>query len=363
MNPTLHHYHRRWIAGHGPWGGPVRCFLRVASWMYGLAVLGRLGLYRSGLFRRARLSTRVISVGNITVGGTGKTPFVILLVQELQGRGLRPAVVLRGYGGKKEGALAVVSDGETIRLDYPGVGDEALLLARKLPGVPILMSADRVEGCQVAVRDFGAQVTVLDDGFQHLRVERDLDIVLLDGEDPFGCGFLLPRGLLREPVGGLRRADLCVMTRAGDPRGPCDVPPRLRDIGRGPLLDAVYTPTVLTDLKTKETVAEEDLRGQEVVAFSGIANPPGFARTLRSCGIFPADYLVFPDHHPYTTSDLAGIARRMEEVGATVALTTEKDAVRLEKLLLPVPVITVGVRLSLTGGQAELKRFLDALFP
>lgn len=362
MNPRLHRNYSQWIAGQGPWGRPVRGLLHVASWVYGLGVLGRLALYRFGFQKRIRLSTPIISVGNITAGGTGKTPFVMLLAQEIRGRGVRPAIVLRGYRGKQEGGTVVVSDGETIRMGYPEVGDEALLLARKLPGVPIVMSADRVKGCEVAIRDFGAQIALLDDGFQHLRVARDLDILLLDRENPFGYGYLLPRGLLREPLGALERADLLIMTGAGGPGEPSDVPARLRKTCGAPLLHAVYIPTLLTNAKTGERVAEEELRREAVVAFSGIANPNVFERTLHSLGILPKQHLVFPDHHPYDTGDVSTIARRMREAGSRVALTTEKDAVRLEKLSLPFPVITVGVMLTLTAGQAELKRCLDALF-
>jgi len=360
VNPNVHRHYRQWVAGHGPWGRPVRGLLRVASWIYGLVVLGRLGLYRSGLLRRIRLSAPVISVGNITAGGTGKTPFVILLAHELKDRGLRPAVVTRGYRGTREGRTVVVSDGQTVRAGYPDVGDEALLLARKLPGVVVLMSADRVEGCRVAIREFGAQVILLDDGFQHLRVERDLDIVLLDRHNPFGYGYLLPRGLLREPTGAIGRANLLVTTGTGDPK---DTLPRLRDVGRAPVLHAVYTATVFTDVKTGAPVAEEKFRGQEFVAFSGIANPPAFGRTLESLGIVPKRHLIYPDHHPYSAPDIIAIARCMEEVGVKVALTTEKDAVRIEKLPVPFSVLAVGVSLTLTGGQPELKRFLDTLFP
>lgn len=363
MNPNLHRYYRQWITGHGPWGRPVRCLLHVASWIYGLGVVGRLALYRLGLLKASRLSVPVISVGNITAGGTGKTSFVMFLVQELKDRGLRPAVVVRGYRGEKEGKMVVVSDGETIHLGYPEVGDEALLLARKLPGVPILMSADRVRGSQIAIDQFGAQVILLDDGFQHLRIERDLDILLLDRENPFGYGYLLPRGLLREPVGGLRRADLLVITGMGGPGEPLDIPSQLRHPSGATHLHAVYTPTTLTNVRTGETVAGEDLRGQAVVVFSGVGKPAAFEQTLASLGIFPKNHLIFPDHHPYDASDLISIGRCMEEVGATVALTTEKDAVRLEKLLPTFPVHAVGVSLTISRGQAELKRVLDGLFP
>ncbi len=342
---------------------PVRGLLHVASWIYGVGVVGRLGLYRFGLLKGTPLSAPVISIGNITVGGTGKTPFVMLLVQEIRNRGLRPAVVLRGYGGKQEGRTVVVSDGEAIRMGYPEVGDEALLLARKLSGVPIVMSADRLKGCEIAIRDLGAQVALLDDGFQHLRVERDLDIILLDRENPFGFGYLLPRGLLREPLSALRRADLFVMTGTGGGEAPRDVLARLRGAGSTPLLHAVYVPAGLTNVKTGTAIADHELYGQTVLAFSGIGNPQVFQRTLESLGILPKHHVVFSDHHPYTASDLNQIGRSMEDIGATVALTTEKDAVRLEKLDPPFPLVAVGVRLSLTGGQTELKRCLDGLFP
>lgn len=363
MNPNVHRHYRQWVAGQGRWGRPVRGLLRVASWVYGLGIAWRRGLYSIGLLRRIRSPVPVISIGNITAGGTGKTPFTMHLGRMLKDRGLRAAVVTRGYGGTREGRTVVVSDGETVRAGYPEVGDEALLLARKLPGVVVLSSADRAKGCQVAIREFGAQVILLDDGFQHLRVARDLDIVLLDSKNPFGYGYLLPRGLLREPVRSIRRADLLVMTGVGDPGEPMDALSRLRDTTRAPMLHAVYTPTVFTDVKSGATVAEEDLRGQAFVAFSGIANPPAFDRTLESLRMVPKRHLIYPDHHPYSAADIATIAECMKEVGATVALTTEKDAVRIEKLPAPFPILAVGVSLTLTGGQPELKRFLDTLFP
>jgi len=328
-----------------------------------MGVVGRLGLYRTGLIRQQHLATRVISVGNLTAGGTGKTPFVILLAGEIRNRGVPPAVVVRGYKGRREGQTVVVSDGETVRLGYPEAGDEALLLARKLPGVPVIMAADRVAGCRVAMRDLGAQVILLDDAFQHLKVARDLDILLLDRENPLGYGYLLPRGLLREPASAIRRADLLVMTGAGDSSMLPKASSLIRHMGAKPVLQAVFTPTVFTDSKTGHAIAGEDLRGEEVVAFSGIANPPAFERTLRSQGIHPKHHVIFPDHHPYAPSDLIEIARRMQEGGARIALTTEKDAVRLEKIAPPFSVVTVGVTLVLTSGHAELKKSLDALFP
>ena len=360
MNPTLHRYHRQWIAGHGPWGRSVRPLLHVASWIYGLGVVGRLALYRTGLLKRYRLPTPIISIGNLIAGGTGKTPFAIYLVQKLQDRGLRPAVVLRGYGGRREGATVVVSDGDVIRFSYPEVGDEALLLTRKLKGAPVLRAADRVRGCQTAIRTFGPDVVILDDGFQHLRLERDLDILLLDRKNPFGYGYLLPRGFLREPVTALKRADLVVMTGVDGTGEALKAPDPRR---AAPLLHASYTPTVLSDVKTGETLAWEHLHAKEVIAFSGIANPLNFERTLQSLGIPAKGHLVFPDHHAYRAADLNEISRQMRNAGAMVALTTEKDAVRLERLLPPFPILTVGVKLTLTGGREVLKQCLDALFP
>lgn len=363
MNPVLYRRYRGWIAGHGSWGRPARGLLHVASWIYGIGVVGRLGFYRTGLLKRQHLSTRIISVGNLTAGGTGKTPFVVLLVGEIRNRGLRPAVVVRGYKGRREGKTVVVSDGDRVRLGYPETGDEALLLARKLPGVPVIMAADRVAGCRAAMREFGAQVILLDDAFQHLRIERDLDILLLDRENPFGYGYLLPRGLLREPVGAIRRADLLVLTGTPDSQKPSETSRLIRHAEAKPMLHAEFIPTVFTDAKNGHAIAEEDLRGEGVVAFSGIANPPAFERTLRSLGIHPKHHVIFPDHHRYAPSDLMEIARWMQEVGTRIALTTEKDAVRLENMSPPFSIVTLGVTLALTSGHAELKKRLDALFP
>jgi tetraacyldisaccharide 4'-kinase len=288
---------------------------------------------------------------------------VLLLSQALQERGLRVAVVTRGYRGEGEGKLLVVSDGERVRETYPRVGDEPFLLARRLPGVQVIMAADRKAGCEVAIGEFGAEVILLDDGFQHLKVERDLDILLVDGTNPFGYGYLLPRGLLREPVSALRRADLLVITSATAGGNFQDLERVLKGYASVPILQAVYTPTLLTDLETGETIPWEAVQGQKVLAFSGIANPANFERTLRSAGIHPCQHLGFADHHPYGPEDLREIRRIMEEHGAALALTTEKDAMRLTGIPFPFPVAVFGVKLSLEAGWDELERCFDTLFP
>jgi tetraacyldisaccharide 4'-kinase len=286
---------------------------------------------------------------------------VILLSQKLTQRGLRVAVVTRGYGGEGEGGLLVVSDGERVRETYPRVGDEPLLLARKLPGIPVIMAADRRAGCEFAIARFGAEVILLDDGFQHLQMERDLDILLFDGANPFGYGYLLPRGLLREPLSALRRADLLVITTPIPGGSFQDLERVLKGYTSVPILQAVYTPTICTDLQSGEPIPWEVVRSQKVLAFSGIANPANFERTLRSAGIHSCQHLGFADHHPYGPEDLRKIHRVMEEHGATMALTTEKDAVRLEGTPLPFPVAVFGVKLSLEAGCDELGRCFDAL--
>lgn len=362
MTPYLFRWHRQWVGGQGPLGPVVRPLLRLCSWAYGFGVLGRLLLYRGGLKRRHRSAARIISVGNLTAGGTGKTPMVILLSRELKQRGLQVAVVSRGYGGAGGGGLLVVSDGAEIRETYPRVGDEPLLLARKLPGVPVIIAADRRAGCEFAIAEFGAEAILLDDGFQHLQVERDLDLLLFDGANPFGYGYLLPRGLLREPLFAMRRADLLIITTPNPGGNFPELERVLKGYASVPILRAVYTPTGCTDLRSGETIPWERLQDRKVVAFSGIANPVGFEKTLRAAGIQPCQHLSFPDHHPYGPEDLGQIRRAMEEHGATMAFTTEKDAVRLEGLPLDFPVAAFGVKLSLEAGWDELERSFDALF-
>ncbi len=305
---------------HPPW---LRRLLTPTAWFYAQFMRIRAALYARGTLRSRRLPARVISVGNLTVGGTGKTPLVLWLAQRLQGAGLRVAILSRGYGRR-------VREARIFGNGIPRVeeaGDEPVLLARRLRGVPLGIAADRFTvGLQLAARH-QPDVFLLDDGFQHLRLARDLDIVLLDASDPFAGGYVLPAGALREPVEALVRAQVVVLTRA-------------RQVAEDSAIEAVrlYNPRVpvfrartrlvaVLDATSHKPVPRETLAGVPVLAFCGIGNPAAFWQDVRDWGFRLAGTQAFPDHHRYSADDFRGIVRQADRAGAEALLTTEKDAV------------------------------------
>lgn len=271
---------------------------------YGAAMGIRNAGYACGLLRVHRLPCRVVCVGNVTVGGTGKTPTVVTLARRLLAAGSRVCVLLRGYG-RAGTAAEVVSDGQDLLLDWRQAGDEAVLLGRLLPGIPIVVGADRVEAGRLALSRFGPDTILLDDGFQHRRLYRDADLVLLDATDPFGGGHLLPRGRLREPLTALRRAHAILLSRADQACGLTGLRRRLEEMAPGiPQILTRHRPTGIAELAGGVARPPEWLRGRRVLAVSGIANPAAFHRTLTDLGAVLSGALAFPDHHPYGADDL-----------------------------------------------------------
>jgi len=311
------------------WLGALLFFL---SLIYGMLVQLRTRAYAAGLFPTKRLPCRVISVGNITLGGTGKTPAVINIAGLLQQHGRRPLVLTRGYGREDESSIAVVSDGVSPVLDPAAGGDEPALIASRLGSVPVVAGCDRYNAGTFAVNRFKPGCIILDDGFQHLRLGRDLNIALIDAGDPFGSGKLFPAGILREPLSALERADIVVITRvdhAGDAAS-------LREtIGRqtgARIFTARYTARDLEDSVSGETRPLTALRGASVFAFAGIARPGSFTSLLHSLGAVVKGTSGFPDHHQYTSSDLARVFQDAADNKATMVVTTEKDSVRLKNM-------------------------------
>jgi tetraacyldisaccharide 4'-kinase len=297
----------------------ARGFLRSRSavllsplgWLYGKAASANRARLSA---RQERLPAPVISVGNITCGGTGKTPVAEMLARDLLARGRRPAILSRGY---RSGP------------DRPG--DETLLLARNLPSVAHYPDPDRLRSGRAAVAA-GADVLILDDGFQHARVARDLDLVLIDALDPFGGHRVLPAGLLREPLSALAGAGILAITRAGL------VPPVALGILRGilrdrfpriPRMEIEIEPLGFEPLGGGELLEPRGLAGKRAAGFAGVGNPESFRRQLLEAGLEVVSFLSFPDHHPYRPRDLAEIRRRAAESGAEVVVTTQKDAVKL----------------------------------
>jgi tetraacyldisaccharide 4'-kinase len=306
------------------------CFLRgcliPASLVYSLFQLMRTGLYRTGILKIRKLPRPVISIGNIAVGGTGKTPVTAHIARLIMAQGLKVAVLSRGYGGTLEGQAAIVSEGHGISLSADQCGDEPFLLAKSVPGLAVVIGTDRHAAGQLALKGCNPDIFLLDDGFQHLRLHRDLNILLLDCTRPFGNGWTLPAGLLREPTQAAERADLVVLTRC--PEGAMTKSP----VPGKPYCRARHDLGDLLPLTGGGPLPFETLQGRNVVAFSGIAEPQAFVDGLRRQGLQVIATLSFPDHVVYNDARLAEIEEILRTSAADYAITTEKDGVKLDRL-------------------------------
>jgi tetraacyldisaccharide 4'-kinase len=343
MRVEIHRAIRRIWAGDSLWDRLLSLGLCPLSWPYGLVVAIRNRLYDLGIYRLVRLPIPVISVGNVTAGGTGKTPLVILLARLLKKRGYHPAVLSRGYGGEASAMVNVVTDGEQIFMGYRQAGDEPILIARAVEGVPVLTGPKRPRTGRYALDRFGADVLILDDGFQHRQLVRDLDIVLVNDRRPLGNGRLLPAGPLREPVVALRRAHAIVRTGGTPVTGDEKLMMPEADAGlretnekmglpEVPRFLAVYRPLDLISLAKEEVRPLAALQGKRIYAFAGIGSPDNFRETLLALKAEVNPFMAFPDHHRYVAADLEKIERAAAACGAELIVTTEKDLVRLAGL-------------------------------
>ncbi|WP_337175930.1 tetraacyldisaccharide 4'-kinase [Paludisphaera sp.] len=331
----------------GPLAALARAGLSLGAIGYGVGVGLRNRRFDRGVDVH-RAAVPVVSVGNLTLGGTGKTPMVERLARWYRERNVRVCLLSRGYGGAD------------------AVNDEALVLEENLPDVPHLQGPDRVRLAEIAVNELESELLILDDGFQHRRLARDLDVVLLDALGPFGLGRLFPRGLLREPASSLRRAGVVVVTRAD--LVPDDRRAEIRDQARrhapdAPILEARHTPRDLVD-GDGESSPLDGLAGRAVAAFCGIGNPEGFRRTLEGLGCRVVDLRPFPDHHPYSADDVADLARWADSAGAELVLTTQKDLVKLRVSNLgDAPLRALRIGLDILGDARPLEGPLAALLP
>ncbi|UCH36175.1 MAG: tetraacyldisaccharide 4'-kinase [Armatimonadota bacterium] len=319
--------------------------LTPASVLYWLGLKVNRLMYRIGLARVTRLPARVISIGNLTTGGTGKTSAAAVLAAAAVESGSRPAILSRGYGRRDRQRTAVVSNGARLLANHVTAGDEPCLLARKVAGAAVLVGKDRRETGRKAVDAFGADVLILDDGFQYWRLAKDYEIVLVDALAPFGSGLLLPAGILREPVDHIRRADAVWISHA-DLAGAnrvAAIRARLSRFFDGRIIETVHRPVELRSLDGGETLEPAELRGKLVAALSGIGNPLGFELTLERLGAHALP-VRFPDHHRFTPEDCAKVEQFARRRGAVI-VTTEKDAVRLDVDAFSTPVWMLEVAL------------------
>jgi tetraacyldisaccharide 4'-kinase len=314
----------------------------MASKVYGGAVKLRRIFYKNGILISKRLSCPIISIGNITVGGTGKTPMAIYVAQVVKNLGYKVAIISRGYKGKAEKLGGIVSDGKVLLMTPEIAGDEPYLMANKLKDVPVIVGKNRFNAGRLAIEKFDPDVIVLDDGFQHLMLQRDLDVVLLDYHRPLGNGHLLPRGVMREPVSALLCADAIILTKS-DTMNDSKTSPLIKKLHsnkkRKPVYRSFHHPYVYK-IMNRETITVEQnmheavrqnsdcIKGRTVFAFSGLADNHGFLRTLESFKCHVSGFMEFPDHHPYSDTDLKSISAAAKKSMSECIITTEKDYVR-----------------------------------
>jgi tetraacyldisaccharide 4'-kinase len=322
----------------------LRAGLRIASFPYGAAIRGRNLGFNQGWIRSTRVDRPVISVGNLTVGGTGKTPVVEWVARWFREHGRRVAILSRGYGSED------------------GPNDEALVLEENLPDVPHLQGKDRVALAKIGIEELDAELFVLDDGFQHRRLKRDLDIVLVDALNPFGNGRLFPAGPLREPISSLRRAGLILLTRADE----VDQPTRDRlktEVERwaaGTPIGTVSFPAIELQGLGRASLPVAGLVGRQVASFCGIGHPEAFHRTVERLGAKILATRTFPDHHPYRGADIEDLARWGRECGAEILVTTQKDLVKIRLgELRGQPLWAVRIGAVVTDGKGKCDELLD----
>lgn len=320
---------------------------RPLSPLYGFAMKVRENFYARGLFHRHALPVPVISVGNLVLGGTGKTPTVRYLAEFLQAHGYQPAIISRGYHGKAKGNINIVSDAGGILLSPGQAGDEPYMLARSLPGIPVLTGKRRIRPSRWAVEKLHADILILDDGFQHLAVKRDIDLVLFDGSVLAGNSRIFPGGVLRESVSALQRCNAFLLTGITDQNRQkaelfgkllqsrfADKPVFYSRIGRYELKDP-------SDAAAAEPSASRD---KVFFGFCGIANPARLEESLKSLGIRQAGFMALSDHVDYSQSLVDDICARARAARATHLVTTEKDYVKLERLKVSLPLEILEIR-------------------
>jgi len=326
---------------------PFFLFLRFVSFFYLLGHHFRLWAYRWGIFPQRTLDCRVISVGNLTLGGTGKTPFVMMIAETLRGNGFKPGILTRGYSGKSKKPVNVVCDGKSILSSPEWVGDEAVMMAEKLKNVPIITGSDRFQTGRYALENFEIDTLILDDGFQHLALRRDLDILLCDHERPLGNNHLFPAGELREPASETRRADMVCFTRYLG--GPIKYPSKY--LGAIPQIKAHFRLDSIINMENGDICEVEVIKNQSVAAFCGIAYPEGFRQILQDTHIQLKMFKAFPDHHEYCLSDIKDFEARALKEGGELILVSEKDAVKLKDFKFSLPFYKVVIDLEILEGR------------
>ena len=355
--------------------GSVRAllaFLKALSLVFGAVVAVRALLFRVGVLRRYPLGIQVISIGNVTAGGTGKTPVTEIFARTLAAEGRRVAILSRGYR-RKEAPLwmrlftqvvskpLVVSDGRRILLDAATGGDEPYMLASNLPGVAVVVDRDRVKAGRYAIKRLGCDTLILDDGFQYQRLRHSVEVVLVDSTNPFGNGNLLPRGILREPARHLKRADIVFLTKCrGDVSAVREEVRRLNPTAE--IVECNHVPKSLRDVWSCEELPLSWLEGRTACTLSGIASPRGFEDSLRRLGAKVVWCERYADHHRYDASEVLYALNRTADMGADALITTEKDAVRFPRFeATPVRCLYLRIAIEIISGADSFRSVIDRI--
>jgi len=307
--------------------GLAKAFLYFLSLIYCLIVRILIFIYH---LKPYRLNCKVISIGNITLGGTGKTSLVLLIAQYLKQRGHRVVILSRGYKRKVVNHKSQVISHETM-------GDEPYMLKMNLKDVPVVVDPDRIRATKLAIRDYGADTVILDDGLQQWKIKKDLEVVTIDSTNPFGNGYLIPRGILREPLSYLKQADIFVLTKTNLNPDNQDIKDFFNQLNpSGFIIESIHRPLGFCRVdKRDEFLRTDALAGKNVTLISGIADPDSFENLIASLGINIALAFRFPDHYSYAQKDLENVIRESQKKNIDTIITTEKDAVRLAPCLLP----------------------------
>ena len=351
----------------------MKPFLFAISIVYGGLVKLREALYKKGFLQSKRLSCPVVSIGNITVGGTGKTPMTLYVAELIRRFGYKVAIVSRGYKGKAEKTGGIVHDGRIICMEPDQAGDEPFMMAKRLRSVPVIVGKDRFKAGMLAVKEFNPDVVLLDDGFQHLRLYRDIDLVLLDFSSPFGNGNLLPRGILREPASSLSRADALILTRSDSAPGSikANLVDRLMYLSqKRSVYITFHAPYIFKVVKAAGDIEHIDLsksrdwnseiiKGRNVFAFSGIARNEDFIHTVESFGCNVSGFAGFSDHHKYSDEDINKILRSAKNAGAEIVCTTEKDYARMgHSKSWPIDLVIIGIEIAFGDDEAAFNSYI-----
>ena len=327
----------------------LKKILWCASQVYGSAAFSRRKLYQQKKCFLKKLPVPVISIGNLAVGGTGKTPMTIHLAKLLRKKHYFPAILSRGYGGTFEKKGGIVSNGNSILADATQAGDEPLMMAKQLAGIPLIVGHCRYRSGLEAINKLGCNLIILDDGFQHLSLFRNLNIVLMDAFKPIGNGYLLPRGILREPLGALVDADAVIFTRSPTKKPPiaAEILPFLRGLPLFWAKQAAYIDGAIAKSKKINAPTLNDLNGKRVYLFSGIARNEDFHQTITATKARIAGHDKFGDHHRYTKNEIDTIIKMAIKTKADWLLTTKKDFARIvTSVQWPLPFAVIGVKMT-----------------